>query len=166
MNATTEPSTIQEQEQTRKPQNQILPPPRIYLQETCAKHQFIRSRDFSGIYERPERLRAAYLGVSAAYARLESAFSRTSPIASRQPFEIIKSAASVDFDHLAVKYVHATDDGTYLDNLSRWARESKARIARGESELPDTLKDLEDDLYRKRPIFPDTYFCLTFRSMP
>ncbi|KAJ3556695.1 hypothetical protein NM688_g1881 [Phlebia brevispora] len=111
------------------------------------KHDFIRRKDKTGVYERPERLRAAALGISAAYARLESAFSRSLPSYKGQPFEIIKSAASVGFDHLAVKYVHGADDGAYLSNLSRWARESRDRIAKGALEIPEALKDLEDDLY-------------------
>lgn len=133
-----------------KPPRRVLPPPKVFLQETCAKHQFIRSRDLSGIYERPERLKAAYLGVAAAYSRLETAFSR-SPTPAQPPFEIIKSAASVKFDHLAVTYVHGPEDCEYLSNLSRWADESKERIAKGMLEIPDSLKGLEDDLYRKCP---------------
>lgn len=134
-----------------------LPPPKVYLQETCAKHQFIRRKNLAGVYERPERLRAAALGISAAYSRLESAFSNKVPSHKGQPFEIIKSAASVGFDHLAVKYVHGADDGAYLSNLTRWAKESKERIANGALEIPETLKDLEDDLYRA--------FCPCFGSI-
>lgn len=43
----------------------------VFLQDACLKHRFIRSRDSSNIVERPERLRAVKLGVSAAIARLE-----------------------------------------------------------------------------------------------
>lgn len=141
-------SSINEaQQQHIRPRNQLTSLPKVFLQETCAKHQFIRRKDLSGIYERPERLRAAYLGISAAYARLESASSRTSSSVAQQPFEIIQSAASIPFNHLAVEYVHGADDGEYLGNLSRWARESKDKIAKGSLEIPDSLKDLEDDLY-------------------
>ncbi|KAL4249411.1 Histone deacetylase HD type 1 [Abortiporus biennis] len=45
----------------------------IFLQETCLKHQFIRSKDTSNIVERPERLRAINVGISAALSRLETA---------------------------------------------------------------------------------------------
>ena len=131
-----------------KPLRRVLPPPKVFLQDTCAKHQFVRSRDLTGVYERPERLKAAYLGVAAAYSRLETAFLRTTTPA-QPPFEILTSAASVKFDQLAVTYVHGQEEGSYLANLSRWAAESKERIAKGQLEIPDSLKDLEDDLYRE-----------------
>lgn len=140
-------SNVYIQERNIRTQRTLLPPPKVYLQERCAKHQFIRRKNLSGVYERPERLRAAALGISAAYSRLESAFSNKVPLHKGQPLEIVKSAASVPFDHLAVKYVHGADDGAYLFNLSRWAKESKERIAKGALEIPETLKDLEDDLY-------------------
>lgn len=43
----------------------------IFLQDACYRHRYIRSRDTSAIVERPERLRAVLLGLSAAIARLE-----------------------------------------------------------------------------------------------
>ncbi|KAA1477727.1 Arginase/deacetylase [Dentipellis sp. KUC8613] len=46
----------------------------IFLQEACTKHRFIRSRDTSTIVERPERLRAVAIGLSAAIARLEETY--------------------------------------------------------------------------------------------
>ncbi|GLB41101.1 putative histone deacetylase [Lyophyllum shimeji] len=46
----------------------------VFLQAACYQHQYIRSRDSSGHVERPERLRAVTVGLSAAIARLESAF--------------------------------------------------------------------------------------------
>ena len=51
--------------------------------------------------------------------------------------------------HLAVTYVHGQDDGAYLNNLVQWSAESKEKIAKGANEMPDVLKELEDDLYRK-----------------
>ncbi|KAF5377937.1 hypothetical protein D9615_006738 [Tricholomella constricta] len=49
----------------------------IFLQDACYQHQYIRSRDVSAIVERPERLRAVTVGLSAAIARLETAFHGT-----------------------------------------------------------------------------------------
>ena len=43
----------------------------IFIQDECLKHRFIRSRDTSGIFERPERLHAVKLGLAAAIARIE-----------------------------------------------------------------------------------------------
>ncbi|KAI6147413.1 arginase deacetylase [Pisolithus tinctorius] len=40
----------------------------VYLQDDCLKHRYIRSKDTSGIVERPERLRAVKVGLSAAIA--------------------------------------------------------------------------------------------------
>lgn len=43
----------------------------IFIQDECLKHRFIRSRDTSGIFERPERLHAVKLGLAAAISRIE-----------------------------------------------------------------------------------------------
>ncbi|KIJ60230.1 hypothetical protein HYDPIDRAFT_32485 [Hydnomerulius pinastri MD-312] len=43
----------------------------IFIQDECLKHRFIRSRDTSGIVERPERLRAVKIGLAAAISRVE-----------------------------------------------------------------------------------------------
>ncbi|CAA7262779.1 unnamed protein product [Cyclocybe aegerita] len=46
----------------------------IFLQNACLQHRYIRSKDLSTIVERPERLRAVNIGLSAAIARLEGLF--------------------------------------------------------------------------------------------
>jgi hypothetical protein len=54
----------------------------IFIQDECLSHRFIRSRDTSGIVERPERLHAVKLGLAAAISRIEdaeSAINATSP---------------------------------------------------------------------------------------
>lgn len=43
----------------------------IFIQDECLQHRFIRSRDTSGIVERPERLHAVKLGLATAIARIE-----------------------------------------------------------------------------------------------
>ncbi|KAF8624393.1 hypothetical protein AX15_005879 [Amanita polypyramis BW_CC] len=43
----------------------------IFLQDACLQHRYIRSRVTSQIVERPERIRAVMIGLSAAIARLE-----------------------------------------------------------------------------------------------
>ncbi|CED82375.1 Histone deacetylase complex, catalytic component HDA1 [Phaffia rhodozyma] len=67
--------------------NTISPPPAVFLQPRCQKHQFNRPSSkisLSNIVERPARLRAIYVGISAAVARLEHLVS-TQPI---NPIEI------------------------------------------------------------------------------
>ena len=43
----------------------------VFIQNACLQHRYIRSKDTSNIFERPERLRAVTIGLSAAIARLE-----------------------------------------------------------------------------------------------
>ncbi|KAG6877700.1 hypothetical protein C0993_005025 [Termitomyces sp. T159_Od127] len=138
---------------------------KIFLQDACYAHRYIRSRDLSAIVERPERLRAVTLGLSAALARLESlsppaeldtlagALDRLSIAApspgpsphpqTQAPVSIVRSAASVDLLHdPAVWFVHGD---AYPAQLGRWARDSREAIARGASEIPDGLP--QGDLY-------------------
>ncbi|KAF8215203.1 histone deacetylase complex protein [Mycena galopus ATCC 62051] len=143
--------------------------PAIFLQDACFGHRYIRSRDLSAIVERPERLRAVTIGLSAAISRLEGVPSPTpakpldpddlasqlghlniesAPQArSDSPIHIFRSSASADIlHHPAVKYVHGDIDGdVYLENLVRWIRESKEKVDKGESEIPEHL--LQGDLY-------------------
>jgi histone deacetylase HOS3 len=44
---------------------------KVFIQDACYQHRYIRSKNVSNIYERPERLKAVKLGISAAMARLE-----------------------------------------------------------------------------------------------
>ena len=43
----------------------------VFLQDACSHHKYIRTRDSSHIFERPERLRAVKIGLCAAISRLE-----------------------------------------------------------------------------------------------
>ena len=49
----------------------------VFIQNACLQHRYIRSKDTSNIFERPERLRAVTVGLSAAIARLEGLFNST-----------------------------------------------------------------------------------------
>ena len=69
----------------------------IFIQDECLKHRFIRSRDTSGIVERPERLHAVKLGLAAAIARIEDV---ESTIDARTP-EFASTTAGTDESHLA-----------------------------------------------------------------
>jgi histone deacetylase HOS3 len=142
----------------------------IFLQEACFKHCYIRSRDMSAVVERPERLRAVHLGISAAMARLQEIEPRgstdsqdddlaatlermdlnTTLLEPSSPFfSIVRNSPAANMlNHPAVKFVHGDIDGdVYLENLQRWAKQSVNVIAKGESEIPDDLS--QTDLYRK-----------------
>ncbi|KAF5317544.1 hypothetical protein D9619_013147 [Psilocybe cf. subviscida] len=158
----------------------------IFLQNACLHHRFIRSKASSDIVERPERLRAINIGLSAAIARLEPVFQplpvgaapSTSAVGSsaagindlaevmnklridatptagaghvtpsRSPVTIVQSDAQIDMlAHPAVKFVHGDIDGdVYLENLSKWIRESQDNVSKGGSEIPEGLS--QGDLY-------------------
>ncbi|RDB14887.1 Histone deacetylase HOS3, partial [Hypsizygus marmoreus] len=147
------------------------PTPAIFLQDACLQHQYIRSRDLSAIVERPERLRAVTIGLSAAIARLESiapkpqsdtheqnqdpddlaAAMRRMNLVLSAPMSsvvsIVQSTASLDIlNHPAVKYVHGDLEGdVYLAKLKTWARDSVEEIQKGGSEIPEGLS--QGDLY-------------------
>ncbi|KAH0585778.1 hypothetical protein H2248_007071 [Termitomyces sp. 'cryptogamus'] len=145
--------------------------PTIFFQDACYRHKYIRSRDLSAIVERPERLRAVTIGLSAALARLESisphavpksepvdpddlagALGRlnitpTSETFQHAPVSIVRSTTSIDLlNHAAVKFIHGDIDGdVYLEKLKRWARDSREKISNGVSEIPEGLP--QGDLY-------------------
>ena len=52
----------------------------VFIQNACLHHRYIRSKDISNVVERPERLRAVTIGLSAAIARLEGLFNSTTTI--------------------------------------------------------------------------------------
>lgn len=69
---------------------QERPPPgkrtALYLQDDCLQHRFIRSKDNSGVVERPERLHAVKVGLSAAIAHAGE-FSAKYPAPSKKDAE-------------------------------------------------------------------------------
>ncbi|KAH7915486.1 histone deacetylase domain-containing protein [Hygrophoropsis aurantiaca] len=145
----------------------------IYLQDDCLQHRYIRSRDISGIVERPERLRAIKVGLAAAIARIEEA--TTGSAVPKPPPEdaddvlaaalgrlditggasenripsiaITRTTATVDLlKNAAVKYVHGDiDRDIYLENLVAWCRDSQINISKTGTEIPDGFPPL--DLY-------------------
>lgn len=162
-----------------QPDNLLLKNSAIFVQNACLQHKYIRSKDTSNIVERPERLRAINIGLSAAIARLESLFmaskivpkaesdsddlvevmnklhlesDRASDLASG-PVAIVQSQATVDIlSHPAVKFVHGDiERDVYLENLSEWIMKSHDKIARGESEIPEGYS--QGDLYCKSPAY-------------
>ena len=152
---------------------------KIYLQEACLRHQFIRSTDTSTIVERPERLRAVNIGIAAVMARmsgrvvmsqgsghtetpkegqseddLAAAIGRlniASPNDHAHPsdVELVKSSAKLNIlNHAAVKFIHGDIGGdVYLAKIIALAKESREKIASGDSEIPDGWS--QGDLYCK-----------------
>lgn len=163
-------------------------PTAIFLQDACYQHRYIRSRDTSAIVERPERLRAVALGLSAAMARIQDSRPQdrknildTTNIANSDvetddlaaaldrmklavdpssPIRIVKTSASVNLlDNPAVKFVHGDIDGdVYLENLKEWAKTSRDKISGGGSEIPEGLP--QGDLYRKLIVPSSSLTCL------
>ena len=96
-------------------------PPAVFLQNACLAHRFMRTKQdrqgnvveqYLDHVERPERLRAINIGLSALWARLESSSQRhrSSAISVNIPFTIVRSSASVDIQKSGdVRYVHGTD---------------------------------------------------------
>lgn len=137
----------------------------IFIQDRCLQHRYIRCKDTSAIVERPERLRAINVGISAALARVEDAINHADdpdglvaalgrinlsadPIQSLQsPVSIVKSNATVDIlNNAAVKFIHGDVDGdVYLETLVKWTKESSEKVSKGESEIPSHLP--QGDLY-------------------
>ncbi|KIM77695.1 hypothetical protein PILCRDRAFT_76443 [Piloderma croceum F 1598] len=85
--------------------------------------------------------------LAAALGRMNLAAQGIDPLESSSPVSIIKSTASVDmFNHPAVKFIHGdVDVDVYLENLRAWARDSRDKILKGESEIPESLS--QGDLY-------------------
>ncbi|KIM73669.1 hypothetical protein PILCRDRAFT_99268 [Piloderma croceum F 1598] len=86
--------------------------------------------------------------LAAALGQTNLAAQDIDPLESSSPVSIIKSTASVDmFNHPAVKFIHGDVDGdVYLENLRAWARGSRDKILKGESEIPEGLSQ-GSDLY-------------------
>ncbi|KAH8826523.1 Arginase/deacetylase [Flagelloscypha sp. PMI_526] len=142
----------------------------VFLQDQCYKHAWIRTTNASHIFERPERLRAVKLGLAAAIAHIElellsphvarsipstTADELTSALENMKiavavsdlPVNVVLSSASLDLlTSPAVKFVHGDIEGdVYLENLIKWAKESRERISNGESEIPVGFN--QGDLY-------------------
>ena len=64
------------------------------------------------------------------------------------PLHVVKSNATLDvLNHPAVKFVHGDIEGdVYLENLIKWAKQSREKIAADGTEIPTGLA--QGDLYR------------------
>ncbi|BFZ53785.1 histone deacetylase [Savitreella phatthalungensis] len=103
----------------------------VVLQDACYKHKFgrqIRQRDLDTIVERPERTRAAVLGIVTAKARLEQA--------ALPSLDIVKSERRGWLGDAAVEAVHGN---VYPQDLLKMSREASDKLKDGKLEVPDHL---------------------------
>ncbi|KAM3506629.1 hypothetical protein MY11210_007477 [Beauveria gryllotalpidicola] len=140
----------------------------VILHDAVYGHRFSRPRTsrnaLSTIVERPERVKAAVLGVSLAYVRLgdrhDQGAYQVHPKAKiheipKIPFRIRKSTRSVPLTSAAVTNVHGT----------KWMEELKIMCDTAESKLALGGKDLSrpDNIERDQPAQPlhegDLYLC-------
>lgn len=136
----------------------------VILHDSCYGHRFSRPKtskaNLSMIVERPERIRAGVLGISAAYVRLgeRHAGGRHAPhphnaLPSTLPFRIRRTSRSTDINSLPVTNVHGTS----------WMAELKEMCASAERKLATTGKELvrdgEGQLSKDRLHEGDLYLC-------
>lgn len=101
----------------------------VILQDACSLHKFsrtIRARDLDSIVERPERTRAAILGILAAGARLRAL--------SLPHFDIIHSERKGWLGDNAVESVHGL---VYPQDLLKIAGDVASRLDQGRLEIPE-----------------------------
>lgn len=144
----------------------VLRHPVVYTQDGCLQHRNIASGGSKNSLERPERLNAVNLGISAIFARLEET-SASTPAGSRRnsapkvekgqgghdPFTIVRSTASLVTipEHPAARDVlhiksEEPGDMTYAETLEMWCKESRQKIVQRQREVPP---EYEGDLYRR-----------------
>lgn len=140
----------------------------VIIHDQCYGHRYSRQKTskaaLSQIVERPERMLAIVLGISAAYVRLGDRHAEGSnpphPYETppeRIPFKIRKTSRSVELTSPVVTNVHGTN----------WMEELKAMCARAEQKLATTGKELARDSGPRIPGQPpkaefhetDLYLC-------
>ena len=129
----------------------------IILHDACYGHRFSRPRatksTLSTIVERPERIQASILGVSAAYVRLgERHMEGKVPIhpdldptsLPSIPFRILKTERTLPLDSPAVTNVHGTK---WMDELKMMCESAETKLAANGNELrrPDSSRGSDSD---------------------
>lgn len=117
----------------------------VVVHDACYGHRFSRPRTtrtaLNSIVERPERIRAGVLGVSAAYVRLGRRHSgeRFAPHPDLDvhqlpapPFQIRRTARSMPLSSPAVTHVHGTK---WMDDLRNMCDTAESRLALNGKEL-------------------------------
>ena len=147
----------------------LQPKTLVVVHDACYGHRFARPRSsraaLSSIVERPERVRAGVLGVSAAYVRLGRRHAGESyaphpsldpRIPSAHPFQIRKTARSLALNSPAVTHVHGTK---WMEDLKTMCDAAESRLALNGKELVRPRSAGKDD--RAAPEFHqgDLYLC-------
>lgn len=124
----------------------------VVLNDAVYGHRFSRPRTSRGtlstIVERPERIKAGVLGISAAYIRIGGRHSHgtvpvlpvnSMPLASSAPFRIHRTDRAVPLLSPAVTNVHGTK---WMDELRLMCDSAESRLAMGAKELqrPDASR--------------------------
>ncbi|KAI5306353.1 hypothetical protein KEM56_001250 [Ascosphaera pollenicola] len=139
----------------------------VVMQDACYDHRFSRPNStkagLESIVERPERLQACALGVSAAYVLLgeRSSAGRHTPQEGLDvsklptpPFQIRRSARSVTLDAPAVTHVHGAK---WMDELTSMCHAAESRLATDGKELE---RPANSDASEQRPLHTgDLYLC-------
>lgn len=141
----------------------------VVLHDSCYGHRFSRPRTsragLNSIVERPERIRAGVLGLSAAYVRLgrRHAGERFAPhpdidvhLLPEPPFQIRKTARSMALSDPAVTHVHGTK---WMDDLKNMCDAAESRLAFNGKELVRPRSAGKDDPNATPLHEGDLYLC-------
>lgn len=140
---------------------ELAPETLVVLQDSCYGHRYSRPRTsraaLSTIVERPERIKASVLGVSAAYVRLgERHAGGANPLhpslspasIPAVPFRIHKTARRLALQSQAVTNVHGAK---WMEELKIMCDAAESRLAMNGKELqrPDMKRDPDQETPRK-----------------
>ncbi|KAJ6116678.1 hypothetical protein N7512_006403 [Penicillium capsulatum] len=102
----------------------------VLVHDACYGHRFERPRtnkkELSTIVERPERIRACVLGISAAYVRLGRRYGLDMYSADTAPFRIRKTSRTLALSDTAVTSVHGTQ---WMTDLTSMCNSAEPRLA-------------------------------------
>ncbi|PYH72579.1 histone deacetylase hosB [Aspergillus vadensis CBS 113365] len=153
--------------QSAKPQSQTL----VLVHDACYGHRFSRPRTsraaLNSIVERPERIQASVLGISAAYVRLArrhagGTFAPHPDLNPQQlpvpPFQIRKTARTLSLSSPAVTHVHGSK---WMEDLKTMCDAAESRLALNGKELVRPRSAGKDSAATNAPAFHegDLYLC-------
>ncbi|CAI7662084.1 unnamed protein product [Penicillium glandicola] len=141
----------------------------VIIHDNCYGHRYSQleapKRTIDGIVERPERIRACAVGISAAYVRLGSRYAEDlvpNPISRlnniNAPFQIIKSDRKVYLSDTAVTDVHGTQ---WMSELQWMGDLAESRLIKDGNELARQRTENDDGLGTSAPALNtgDLYLC-------
>jgi histone deacetylase HOS3 len=139
----------------------------VILHDACYGHRWSRPKTTKGtlsmIVERPERIQASVMGISAAYVRLGERHSGASnaPDPRRRPpehlpFKIRKTSRSLPLNSPAVTFVHGTK---WMEDLKMMANSAAEKLATTGMEVVRPPKGRFDKEKQKPLHTGDLYLC-------